>query len=156
MLALSAVLDANRSMSPVTDEDDPRASGERASPRAGDPQSGGEPGVGDASRRTYLANERTYLAWWRTGLTCLATAIGVGRVVPSLIHQPRWPYAILGVGFALLGITSIVYGLRREREVREAIDRGHYSHPDGRVLQIMTVGGLVLGVLLLVVILIEF
>src|SRR4249920_3427477 len=38
----------------------------------------------DATRRTHLANERTQLAWWRTGLTALAVALGVGRVVPEL------------------------------------------------------------------------
>ena len=38
----------------------------------------------DATRRTYLASERTELAWWRTGLTALAVALGVGRVVPGL------------------------------------------------------------------------
>jgi putative membrane protein len=46
----------------------------------------------DASRRTYLAGERTQLAWWRTGLTALAVALGVGRVVPELSKSAaRWP-----------------------------------------------------------------
>lgn len=112
--------------------------------------------VVDASRRTHLANERTYLAWWRTGVTLLAAAIGVGRVVPSLIHEPRWPYAILGTGYALIGIASIAYGFRRQREVRKAIDRGRFSHPDERALLTMTAAGVALGLLLLVVILIEF
>jgi putative membrane protein len=40
--------------------------------------------VGDATRRTRLANERTYLAWWRTGLTALAVGIGIGRIVPGV------------------------------------------------------------------------
>ena len=38
---------------------------------------------GDA-RRTSLANERTQLAWWRTGLTALAVALAVGRLVPEI------------------------------------------------------------------------
>ncbi|MGZ5314068.1 MAG: DUF202 domain-containing protein, partial [Solirubrobacterales bacterium] len=38
----------------------------------------------DATRRTRLANERTQLAWWRTGLTALAVAVGIGRVIPEL------------------------------------------------------------------------
>src|SRR5438270_660386 len=80
----------------------------------------GEPrDAGGAMRRTHLANERTYLAWWRTGLTALASGVGIGRLVPSLAHQTRWPYAILGAGFALIGIVAIAYGLVRQRAVRD-------------------------------------
>src|SRR5881392_4343568 len=86
--------------------------------------------AGDASRRTYLANERTYLAWWRTGLTALASAVVIGRVVPSLTHQTRWPYAILGAGFALLGIVAIAYGLVRQQAVRDAVQQGRFEHPN--------------------------
>jgi putative membrane protein len=111
--------------------------------------------TGDATRRTYLANERTYLAWWRTGVTALAASVAVGRIVPSLTHQTRWPYTILGVGFALTGIATIAYGLRRQREVDEAVRRGEFSHPDARILLTLTAAGVILGVLLLVVIVIE-
>ena len=49
--------------------------------------------VADATRRTLLASERSELAWWRTGLTALAVALGVGRVVPELNRSAvRWPY----------------------------------------------------------------
>ncbi len=111
--------------------------------------------TGDATRRTYLANERTYLAWWRTGVTALAASVAVGRIVPSLTHQTRWPYAILGVGFALIGIATIAYGLRRQREVDAAVRRGEFSHPDARILLTLTVAGVILGVLLLVVVVVE-
>jgi putative membrane protein len=58
----------------------------------------------DATRRTRLATERTELAWWRTGLTALAVALGVGRVVPELGHGgARWPYVVADVGFAIWG-----------------------------------------------------
>jgi putative membrane protein len=112
--------------------------------------------AGDATRRTYLANERTYLAWWRTGITSLATGVGVGRVVPSLTHQSRWPYAVLGVGFALIGITTIVFGLWRMRAVREALRSGSFTHPRDEVLIALTAAGVVLGLLLLLVIVIGF
>jgi putative membrane protein len=111
--------------------------------------------VGDATRRTYLANERTYLAWWRTGITSLAAGIGVGRVVPSLTHETRWPYAILGAGFAIVGIFTIAYGLRRQRDVEEAVRTGEFKHPDPEVLLGLTVAGVVLGLLLLLVVVIE-
>lgn len=67
-----------------------------------------------ADRRTSLAGERTLLAWWRTGLTAIAVALGVGRVLPELApHATRWPYAVLGIGFSLYGIAMFVIGSRR-------------------------------------------
>ena len=67
-----------------------------------------------ADQRTSLAGERTLLAWWRTGLTALAVALGVGRVLPELApHATRWPYVVLGIGFALYGIAMFLIGARR-------------------------------------------
>lgn len=115
-----------------------------------------QPGeAADAPRRTHLANERTYLAWWRTGLTALASGVGIGRLVPSLTHQTRWPYAVLGAGFALLGIATIAYGLVRQRAVRDAVERGQFAYPRDGVLVALTVGGVVLGTLLLVLVIVQ-
>lgn len=107
----------------------------------------------DASRRTYLANERTYLAWWRTGIATLAASIAVGRVVPSLTHQTRWPYTVLGAGFALVAIVTLAYAYIRQRNVREAISRGDFSHPREEVLFGLTVAGVLLGLLVLTLVL---
>ena len=112
--------------------------------------------AGDATRRTHLANERTYLAWWRTGVTALAASVAVGRVVPSLTHQARWPYAVVGAGFALMGIVALGYGFQRQREVREAVEAGDFTHPSQGVLLTLTVSGLVLACLLLVIVLADF
>jgi len=108
----------------------------------------------DATRRTHLANERTYLAWWRTGLTCLVVSIGAGKLVPSISHQARLPYEALGAGFALLGLAFLAYGMRREREIRNAVAQARFEHPDDRVLAAFTAVGIILGfaILLLVVI----
>lgn len=76
----------------------------------------GEPGREEmsADRRTQLALERTQLAWWRTGLTSLAVAIGVGRVVPELSDsKTSWPYAAVGIAFALYGIALFWQGTRQ-------------------------------------------
>ena len=109
--------------------------------------------TGDATRRTHLANERTYLAWWRTGITAFAAAIGIGRIVPSLIDKPRWPYAIVGVGYAMLGILAVAYGFIRQREVRDSIIAGRFTHPSQTVLLGLTASALGLGCLLLVIVL---
>ena len=62
----------------------------------------------DAARRTRLANERTYLAWWRTGLTSLAVAIGIGKIVPGVPGVTKWPYELVGAAYGLLGVAFMV------------------------------------------------
>jgi putative membrane protein len=73
-------------------------------------------GTDDAGRRTGLAIERTQLAWWRTGLTSLAVAIGIGRVVPELSDSATiWPYTVVGIMFAAYGIALFWHGTQRAR-----------------------------------------
>jgi Predicted membrane protein len=111
--------------------------------------------VRDATRRTHLANERTYLAWWRTGLTCLVVSLGAGKLIPSISHQARWPYVVLGAGFGLLGLAFIAYGLRRQRETQGAVRQADFEHPEDRVLAALTAAGLLLGTLLLALVVIQ-
>jgi putative membrane protein len=111
----------------------------------------------EAERRTSLANERTQLAWWRTGLTAIAVALGVGRVLPELAESSTttWPYTVLGVGFALYGIALIGYGTRRAR----ALDRELGALPSIRkaehTLMLLTVSGVLLGFATVLLILFE-
>ena len=105
----------------------------------------------DATRRTRLANERTYLAWWRTGLTAIAVSLAAGKVVPQLADTgSTWPYQLVGAGFALIGIACIAYALIRERQVEAALMRGEFVPPDRAWTLVMTIGGVVLGLLTLV------
>lgn len=106
-----------------------------------------EPGVEDATRRTRLANERTYLAWWRTGLTCLAVCVGVGRLVPDISkHETRWPFEVVGAGFGVLGIVLVVLAYTRVRAIEQALDRGEFA-PLDETTQLALVGvGAALGV----------
>jgi uncharacterized membrane protein YidH (DUF202 family) len=74
---------------------------------------------GDA-RRTALSIERTQLAWFRTGLAALAVAVGVGRIVPDLSgSDTTWPYAVIGIGFALYGVALFWRGTTRARDAGE-------------------------------------
>jgi len=111
--------------------------------------------AGDATRRTHLANERTYLAWWRSGLTCLAVSFGTGKLVPSLSHETRWPYVLLGTGFAILGLTFIGYGFFRQRRVEQAVMRGEFERPDDRFIAFITLFGVLLGAAVIAVVIFE-
>ncbi|HEY2636089.1 MAG TPA: DUF202 domain-containing protein [Solirubrobacteraceae bacterium] len=101
---------------------------------------------GDPTRRTYLANERTYLAWWRTGLTALAAALAVGRIVPEVADTTRWPYEILGAAYAVLGVVVLFYGNVRRKQVDRSLDEGGYAHPDDRLLAGVTWLAVLIGV----------
>ena len=115
-----------------------------------------DPGNVDATRRTHLATERTQLAWWRTGLTALAVALAVGRVVPELQGaSTQWPYTAIGVGFALYAIALIYYGTRRMREVEEALARGEYALLSTGTLELLTFAGIGLSVATAALILFE-
>ena len=108
----------------------------------------------DASRRTRLASERTYLAWWRTGLAAFAVSLGAGRLVPAIAGGPQVLYSIVGILFALLGVTLIAYWRRRGREVDAAISEGRYQRADERVLALVALMAAAGGLLLIALILI--
>jgi putative membrane protein len=101
------------------------------------PRQPDEPAFGDATRRSYLAAERTLLAWWRSGLAALAVALGVGRLVPALIDAPTAPFIALGVGFGVLALAFIVYGVNRQRHVERAMAEGSFRQLDSRVITSM-------------------
>jgi putative membrane protein len=86
-----------------------------------------EPEVVDATRRTRLANERTYLAWLRSALTALAVALGAGKIVPELADVTRWPFELVGAGFAALAIALSLYGARRFVRTEQALQAGEFA-----------------------------
>jgi putative membrane protein len=100
-------------------------------------------------RRTELAIERTYLAWWRTGMTGYAVALATARLVPDLAKSKHhWPYTLIGLGFAVLGTGCIVYGERRRRA---GVEEDMSQIPAVG----LTLGGVLLGFALAVVLLVE-
>jgi putative membrane protein len=107
----------------------------------------------DATRRTRLANERTYLAWWRTGLTAFAVSFGAGRIAPELSGGAAWPFEVLGVAFALVGLGFIGYGYVRQKQVEEALARGDYAPLADRAAFVFAAAGIVLGLATLILVL---
>jgi putative membrane protein len=109
----------------------------------------------DATRRTRLANERTYLAWWRTGLTTFAVALGAGKLVPEFSGGAAWPYETIGVGFALVGVLFIAYAYVRQKRVEEALARGDYAPFEARAGLVFAALGVVLGLATIAVVLVQ-
>jgi len=110
----------------------------------------------DASRRTYLAGERTQLAWWRTGLTAMAVALGVGRVVPELSKtSSSWPYVVAGVGFALWGIFALGYGTANRNAMEKALREDHFHEASPKPLIALTATAMALGLLTALLILVD-
>ncbi len=117
---------------------------------------------GDASqrpqgtRRTLLAAERTWLAWLRTGLAFGAVALAVGKIVPELSDTgAAWAYAAIGVGYAVLGVIVLAYGLVRRNELDDALIEGGYVQVDHRIVTVVLVGAALLGLAIAVVIVFE-
>lgn len=110
----------------------------------------------DATRRTRLASERTELAWWRTGLTAMAVAFAVGRIVPELEGKTtRWPYLVGGIGFAVYGVAVMLYGSVRNRAVTQALSEGKFPEQPRVAHAAIAFGGVALGVLTIVLIAID-
>jgi putative membrane protein len=100
----------------------------------------------DATRRTRLANERTYLAWWRSGLTSFAVSLGAGKLVPAVSSGATWPFEVVGVGFAALGVVACAYGYVRQRAVERALDRGEFDALSEEAALALAAAAVALGV----------
>jgi putative membrane protein len=109
----------------------------------------------DATRRTRLASERTELAWWRTGLTALAVALAVGRIIPGLDRGlARWPYGLAGACFGIYGVAVIAYGSHRRNAMERALDGGYFPEAPRYAHAVLAAAGIALGLLTVVLILI--
>jgi|tagenome__1003787_1003787.scaffolds.fasta_scaffold17141859_1 uncharacterized membrane protein YidH (DUF202 family) len=100
-----------------------------------------------------MAAERTWLAWWRTALVATASALGVGRLAPRLLHSAPAPYVVLGCAYGLLAVAVVVVGSLRHRAITRAIDRGQPAPLTDTTVTLFTVGGAVLAAATIVVVL---
>ena len=108
-----------------------------------------------APRRTLMAAERTYLAWLRTGLGAIGVSLAVGRIVPVLLDVSRLSYALLGVGWGVLGVFLIAYALVRARRLERSLAAGGGVDLDWWALVLATVIGLALALATIVMVLLE-
>jgi inner membrane protein YidH len=101
---------------------------------------------GDVTRRTWLAAERTWLAWWRSGVAVGAVALAVGRFLPDLTHGARWPFRLLGVGYGLLSVGTLVIGAIRQRRGASALRRGGFEELTSPLVTWLTAAAIMLSV----------
>lgn len=112
-------------------------------------QSGMEP---EAPRRTQLAAERTWLAWWRTGLTAAAGAIGIGRLLPELIGGTTWPYVLLGTCYGALALALMAGAAIRQARVRDSLRRNEFEELSAGWVLGFTAAGMLLTALTIVLV----
>src|SRR4051794_35882252 len=105
----------------------------------------------DATRRTYLAQERTFLAWLRSGLAAFAVAVAVGRITPALLGVSAVPFIALGVGFGLVGMAFVFLGARRDRAVANGLAAGRFEPLDGWVVWALASALILLGAMTVIV-----
>lgn len=127
----------------------------RASQDAEQQQPEAGPERDSAPRRTYLAAERTYLAWLRTGLTSIGIALAVGRLIPALIDASQAAFAVLGIGYGLLGAFLIIHAAVSAWRIRRALDEDRPLPSDWAAILTTTAGALVLAAITMVMVVAE-
>ena len=76
-------------------------------------------------------------------------------MVPELADaDARWPYTLLGIGFAVAGLLAIAVGHVRRAAVDEAVRRGEFPPLSRSVALTMSGLGLVVGTATVVLILV--
>jgi uncharacterized membrane protein YidH (DUF202 family) len=116
------------------------------------PGPNGSDSEGATPRRTSLSAERTWLAWWRTGLGATAVALAVGRILPGLTGESRWPLRLLGLGYGVLAVAVLVIGAIRQNRVAAALRRGDYDEIASALVMWLTAAAVALGLATLAVV----
>ena len=105
--------------------------------------------------RDHLANERTYLAWLRTGVGLLGLGFVVARLRLELSQlgpvavSSGWLHGrAIGLGFAVLGVVTILFATWRYLAVRQMIVTGRFV-PLGASLVALSTGALAVAILVI-------
>ncbi|WP_153556283.1 YidH family protein [Roseimaritima sediminicola] len=80
-----------------------------------------------ANDRTLMAEERTFSAWVRTGLTSMATGLGIVKLLPQA--EASWAMKALGVVLIAVGGLAFAFGFAGYRRGRK-----HWSGAHGRAV----------------------
>ncbi|WP_342076983.1 DUF202 domain-containing protein [Yoonia sp. SS1-5] len=103
-----------------------------------------------AEDRTMLANERTFAAWMRTGMACVALALGLKAVFGTTDYP--WVAKIVAEIFILCGILIFWAAVRKCQKTQarmDAHDAQAQSVANMRIVAcILTAGAMATGVIL--------
>ncbi len=80
---------------------------------------------------------------------------GSGDCLPALLDSSSAPFIALGIGFAVLALSFIVYGTLRQRQVDRAIAKGSFRPLDGWFVLALTSLMVILVATTIVLILME-
>jgi hypothetical protein len=83
-------------------------------------------------------------------------AIAVGRLVPVVAHGARWPFRVIGIGYGLLAVVTLIAGALRQRRTADALRRGGFEELSSPLVAWLTAGGVVLAVGTVVLVAIRF
>ena len=75
--------------------------------------------------------------------------------MPDLSRGTNWPFEVIGVMFALVGVGFIAYGYFRQKQVEEALVRGDYAPLDNRATLVFASLGVLLGLATLLLLLVN-
>ena len=94
-----------------------------------------------AEDRTLLANERTFAGWMRTGMACVALALGLRAVFKPF--EPTW---IPKVAASLLILAALFIFLAAWRSTKQTLDRLNDHTANGQDTRRIALISAVLGV----------
>jgi putative membrane protein len=103
-----------------------------------------------AEDRTILANERSFASWMRTGLACLAVALGLKALFRPF--EPTWMARSVAEIFVLAALVIFWLAYRRAVQTRvrmsEHAANGQSRHAMATISGLMVLGALGTGALL--------
>ncbi len=103
-----------------------------------------DPAVAEAAQkrnpnriRDHLANERTYLSWMRSAIALMGFGVLIVRI--RILRPPIAPQAPgngwkLGLGFAIVGLLTVLLSTQHYFAVRDDIEEDTYAPPDRWVI----------------------
>ena len=103
-----------------------------------------------AEDRTILANERTFAGWMRTGMACVALALGLRAVFGDF--EPTWLPRLVALGFIATAIFIFWAARNRSCEATRVMDQ-HSAKPQGSrnmtiIASVLTAGAIATGAVL--------
>lgn len=104
-----------------------------------------------AEDRTVLANERTFAGWMRTGMACVALALGLR----ALFQETTYPYLAKGVSviFVIVAIMIFWAAATKSRKTQKRMDSHAVQAQSHRQMfqlaTLLTIGAVATGALLI-------